>query len=48
MITSGIPSILDAITETLQRPASILTSPKGSLIDGATKISKSFIKLKGF
>ena len=48
VITSGIPSILDAITEVLHNPASIFTIPKGSLIDGTTKISRSFTKFSGF
>jgi hypothetical protein len=46
--TSGIPSILEAITGILHSPASILTIPRGSLIDGTTKISKFLIKFKGF
>ena len=46
--TSGIPSTFVAITGILQNPASILTIPRGSLMDGTTKISNFLIKSKGF
>lgn len=48
MTTSGIPSIFEAITGILHSPASILTIPRGSLIDGTTKISKFLMKFRGF
>ena len=38
VITSGIPSIFEAITGVLQSPASTLTMPNGSLIEGTIKI----------
>ena len=40
--------MLDPTTGILHSPASILTIPKGSLMDGTTKISKFFMKFIGF
>ena len=48
LTTSGIPSIFEAITGILHSPASILTIPNGSLMDGTTKISKFLMKFRGF